>query len=110
MNSDFITADFCGAVTQPVIAKTMKIKLSEASVDDSACLPLTLTLSPGEREQPLFVFSNLQAGRVEASRVFAQTLETILPLPGSSRRSAAKAEGEGRGEGERDAKSERFIR
>jgi hypothetical protein len=51
--------------------------------------PLTLTLSLGEREQPLFALCNPDAVRAEVSRGFDAALETILPLP----------TGEGRGEG-----------
>jgi hypothetical protein len=51
--------------------------------------PLTLTLSLGEREQPLSVCRNPIGRRAEGSHDFALRLETILPLP----------TGEGRGEG-----------
>ena len=51
--------------------------------------PLTLILSPGEREQPLTGFVKFASCRAEASRGFAKTLGAILPLP----------KGEGRGEG-----------
>ena len=50
---------------------------------------LTLTLSLGERGQPLFVHDNLDDCSAEDSREFAIGLGTILPLPA----------GEGRGEG-----------
>jgi hypothetical protein len=53
---------------------------------------LTLTLSPGEREQPLSVFRSSDDRRAEDSRGFAKRLETILPLRSFRRR------GEGRGE------------
>ena len=51
--------------------------------------PLTLTLSLGEREQPLFAFCNSDDGRAEVSRGLAKTLGAFLPLRW----------GEGRGEG-----------
>jgi len=54
-------------------------------------LPLTLTLSRREREQPLAVFGNPNDCRAEASRSFAKELGAFLPLP----------TGEGRGEGKR---------
>ena len=57
------------------------------------CFPLTLTLSPAEREQPLATFLKFQRHRVEVSRIFAKKQGAFLPLP----------EGEGRGEGKRDA-------
>ena len=61
-------------------------------------LPLTLTLSLGEREQPLAGFLKFGSHRVESvfrsaqkvQRGLAKKLEAFLPLPG----------GEGRGEGE----------
>ena len=53
---------------------------------------LTLTLSPGEREQPLPAFSNAEVNRVEVNRSLAKVLETILPLRSSGWR------GKGRGE------------
>jgi hypothetical protein len=56
-----------------------------------APFPLTLTLSPGEREQPLAAFLKSESRRAEVSRGFAKTLETILPLP--------KGEGRGGGKG-----------
>jgi len=58
------------------------------------CAPfsLTLTLSPGEREQPFSVCKNLDGCRAETSRGFARKLGAFLPLP----------KGEGRGEGEGD--------
>jgi hypothetical protein len=56
-----------------------------------ACFPLTLTLSLGEREQPLAAFLQLDCFEAESDRGFTETLETILPLP----------TGEGRGEGSR---------
>ena len=55
-------------------------------------LPLTLTLSRQEREQPLDGQLKFASHRAEVSRYFSETLEPMLPLPG----------GEGRGEGERD--------
>jgi hypothetical protein len=57
-----------------------------------ACFPLTLTLSPGERGQPLNNFPKSEGHRAEGWREFARTPETILPLP----------KGEGRGEGKRN--------
>ena len=61
-----------------------------------ACFPLTLTLSPAEREQPLAAFLKFVSNGAEVRRGFAKTLETILPLPA----------GEGRGEGTRGSKLE----
>jgi hypothetical protein len=58
----------------------------------SASLPLTLTLSPAEREQPLDTSLKSRSGRVEVGRELAKTLSAFPPLP----------EGEGRGEGKRD--------
>ena len=58
----------------------------------SANLPLTLTLSPAEREQPLNTSLKSRSGGVEDSREFAKKLDAFLPHP----------EGEGRGEGKRD--------
>jgi hypothetical protein len=52
--------------------------------------PLTLTLSPGEREQQFGVFRSLQMIRAAGCCRFARRLGTILPLPA----------GEGRGEGQ----------
>ena len=59
------------------------------SVNFEIPFPLTLTLSPGERGQPLETFLKFSGREAEASRGFADWLETILPLP----------RGEGRGEG-----------
>jgi hypothetical protein len=56
-------------------------------------LPLTLTLSPGEREQPLDTFSKFVSHRAEASRGFAKTLGAFLPLPKGEGRSAARSFG-----------------
>ncbi len=56
-----------------------------------ACFPLTLTLSPAEREQPLATFLKFVSHGAEVSRGFAKTLETILPLP------VGKGRGEGKG-------------
>ena len=53
---------------------------------------LTLTLSRWERGQPLAAFVKPASRAAEASRGFAQTLETILPLRSIGWR------GEGRGE------------
>jgi hypothetical protein len=52
-------------------------------------LPLTLTLTPGEREQPLDTFLKFESPQAEASRGFAKALGTFPPLRW----------GEGRGEG-----------
>jgi hypothetical protein len=57
----------------------------------SARVPLTLTLSRGEREQPLVNFLKFGSHGAESSRRLGETLGTFLPLP----------EGEGRGEGKR---------
>ena len=54
-----------------------------------APFPLTLTLSPAERGQPLARFLKFESLRAAPSRAFTKRLETILPLP----------KGEGRGEG-----------
>ena len=63
----------------------------------SSCLPLTLTLSPAEREQPLVGFVKFVSRGAEAVFSFAMNkacrltkkLGAFLPLP----------KGEGRGEG-----------
>ena len=52
--------------------------------------PLTLTLSLGEREQPLEVFFKFKGHQAEFSGGLAKKLGMIPPLP----------KGEGRGEGE----------
>ena len=65
-----------------------------------ARLPLTLTLSPGEREQPLDKFLKFDGRRAESSRGFAKALETFLPLPA----------GVGRGEGERGVHFKRHAK
>ena len=59
-----------------------------------ARFPLTLTLSTGEREQPLHALLKFALSRAEFSRRFAETLGAFLPLLG----------GEGRGEGERSTR------
>ena len=64
---------------------------SMRAIKKFARFPLTLTLSPAEREQPLDAFLKFVSRGAEVSRGFAKALETILPLPA----------GEGRGEGER---------
>ena len=51
--------------------------------------PLTLTLSLGEREQPLDAFFKFKGRPAESSRGLARKREMIPPLP----------KGEGRGEG-----------
>jgi hypothetical protein len=61
----------------------------EAVSYQAARFPLTLTLSRGERGQPLNVFLKLFGHRVEFSRRFAKNLGAFLPL----------GWGEGRGEG-----------
>ena len=58
----------------------------------SVPFPLTLTLSPWEREQPLPVCKNSDSTRAEVSSGFAKTLGAFFQLP----------KGEGRGEGEGD--------
>ena len=63
-----------------------------------APFPLTLTLSLGERGQPLPVFVKPVSHRAGFSRGFAQPLGAFLPLP----------EGEGRGEGEGISQFERL--
>ena len=98
MNSDFTMADLWGTVAQPVIVASMVATIS------NRCFPLTLTLSPEEREQPLLVFSNSAADRAASSRGFAKVLETIPPLRSIGWR------GEGRGEGERIVENIKLIR
>ncbi len=56
-------------------------------------LPLTLTLSPAEREQPLAILLKFVSREAEDRRGFAKNLGAFLPLPW----------GEGQGEGERVA-------
>ena len=57
----------------------------------SARRPLTLTLSRGERGQPLVNFIKFGSRGAESSRSLDEMLGTFLPL----------LEGEGRGEGKR---------
>src|SRR5438093_840065 len=56
-------------------------------------VPLTLTLSPGEREQQANVLEFFDDSSANTVAGFSKRLRTILPLP----------EGEGRGEGKRNA-------
>ena len=58
----------------------------------NARFPLTLTLSLGEREQPLFAFRNFKAHSAEDRRGLAKPLGVFLPL----------LKGEGWGEGKRN--------
>ena len=58
----------------------------------AAPIPLTLTLSHGEREQSAAASVAREVRRAETALGFAEGQRRILPLP----------EGEGRGEGKRD--------
>ena len=70
----------------------MKQNFTLARLENNyALFPLTLTLSLGERGQPLEIFLNLLSCGAEFSRDFAKSLGAFLPLLG----------GEGRGEGKR---------
>ena len=65
-------------------------------------LPLTLILSPGEREQPLAGFLKFGSHRVESvfrsaqkvQRGLAKKLGVFLPLPGGAATAAMAGEGE----------------
>jgi hypothetical protein len=63
-----------------------------AVIKNSFTPALTLTLSPGKREQPLGGFVKSASQRAAASRGFAKTLGAFLPLRSIGWR------GEGRGE------------
>ena len=65
-----------------------------------ATFPLTLTLSLGEREQPLDIFLKPNRNRAEISPRFAKARRAVLPLP----------RGEGRGEGKENSISATSIR
>ena len=54
----------------------------EARRQQLGCFPLTLTLSPGEREQPFYKFVKLERNRAEVSGGLALARRTFLPLPG----------------------------
>ena len=55
--------------------------------------PLTLTLSPAEREQPLDIFLKFASRPAEVSRKFAKTLGTFLPLRWGAATAAMAGEG-----------------
>jgi hypothetical protein len=62
-------------------------------------LALTLTLSPGERGQPLHTPRSLAARLANPAAGIRQRRRRVLPLPG----------GEGRGEGERFPKTNYWV-
>ena len=65
--------------------------------------PLTLTLSLGERAQPLDIFLKFESRAAECSRGFAKAQEPVLPLRSLGGR------GEGRGEVRSNASDKLFV-
>jgi hypothetical protein len=59
-----------------------------------AAFPLTLTLSPAERKQPLSTPLKSESYRAESSRRFTKTLGAFLPLPAGAATAAMAGEGE----------------